>query len=310
MVLGENVGEYKLIMKKELKLGFADTFPNCINFFTDWLSERYDITRDDVNPDYLIFGDRNFGETHYRYNCKKIFFTGENVRPNYFTYDHAITFDHINSSFHYRLPLYVLEMWAISKEEGPWNNKYLYLVNKNIDIEKENDLKQNGFSYVQSNPNVERRNQVFDYIEAKNQKIYSGGPHKNNTGFIVDRPGGHKNKIDFISKYKFNIAFENGSYPGYSTEKLLNAFYANTIPIYWGSSTIHRDFNTKAFVDYTPDLNGAYNGFDRIWSQIEHLINDKQAYLDMLSQPAFVDNIPNEFTYKNNFLNFWEVFVE
>ena len=41
-------------------------------------------------------------------------------------------------------------------------------------------------------------------------------------------------KLKIISNHKFNIAFENSSYPGYVTEKITDAFIANTIPIYWG----------------------------------------------------------------------------
>jgi inorganic pyrophosphatase len=50
---------------RDLKLGFADTFDTAKRFFTETLSQYYNVIRDDDAPDYLIFGDRNFGETHY-----------------------------------------------------------------------------------------------------------------------------------------------------------------------------------------------------------------------------------------------------
>ncbi len=43
-----------------------------------------------------------------------------------------------------------------------------------------------------------------------------------------------KNKIDTLKNYNFTIAFENTDYPGYITEKIIHAFIAGTIPLYWG----------------------------------------------------------------------------
>jgi hypothetical protein len=34
--------------------------------------------------------------------------------------------------------------------------------------------------------------------------------------------------------YNFVIAFENVDYPGYITEKIMDAFQAGTVPLYWG----------------------------------------------------------------------------
>ncbi len=68
--------------KPELVLGFTDTFSTVEKFFTDILSPYYEIVRNDQNPDYLIFGDSNFGQNHWSYDqtmVRKILFTGENV---------------------------------------------------------------------------------------------------------------------------------------------------------------------------------------------------------------------------------------
>jgi len=47
-----------------------------------------------------------------------------------------------------------------------------------------------------------------------------GEPHGN---WFYDEGG----KIDLISKYKFNICFENSIHPGYYTEKPIHAKYAS-----------------------------------------------------------------------------------
>ena len=61
--------------KPILNLGFTDTFGAIEEFFTETLSQDFEIVRDDENPDYLIFGDRNFGENNLRYDETKCIYT-------------------------------------------------------------------------------------------------------------------------------------------------------------------------------------------------------------------------------------------
>lgn len=281
-----------------LKLGFADTYDNAKFFFESVLSRRYKIIRDDKDPDYLIFGDGNFGYSHRGYTrAKKIFFTGENVRPNYADCSHAITFDHENSPKHYRLPLYVLEMWACEKDNG---FKYYHLKNKQIDVEKEWAKKKVLAAYIQSNPRCEPRNRIVQFL-MQNNVVASGGPHMNNIGHTI--PRNRNLKLDFFNDAYFGLALENGAYPGYVTEKILDSYYANTIPVYWGSQTVHKDFNPKSYIDV--------NNFSKelLLSYLKHLANNKNEYCDILSQPAFVNDIPNEYTNIHSFLNWFDTFV-
>lgn len=44
---------------------------------------------------------------------------------------------------------------------------------------------------------------------------------------------------------------ENGVYPNYITEKILNGFMSGTIPIYHGSALVFEIFNRNAFVCVT-----------------------------------------------------------
>lgn len=43
-----------------------------------------------------------------------------------------------------------------------------------------------------------------------------------------------KNKIKTLMNYNFTIAFENSDHPGYISEKIIHAFIAGTVPLYWG----------------------------------------------------------------------------
>jgi len=81
----------------------------------------------------------------------------------------------------------------------------------------------------------------------------------------VDAPGGSMNnmpgidslytgdkwevKRQFLSEYKFTIAFENDIFPGYQTEKLYDAMLAGSIPIYCGDPFVSDVFNPGSFVN-------------------------------------------------------------
>lgn len=289
--------------RRPLKLGFADTFSTAINFFTYALGKYYHVIRDDTNPEYLIYGDGNFGNSHRHFDgrAKKIFYTGENVRPNYDECLHAMTFDHENSSRHYRLPLYVIDMYGAVVEK--WTDDYYQLVGFTHDYEKEYDTRK-FCSFVVSNPRQEMRNAMFGLTNTY-KGVDSAGPHLNNMGDVLPRDK-LEYKLDFLNKYRFNICFENGSYPGYTTEKLFNALQVKTMPIYWGSPTVDRDFNSKAFINCHN-----FKTLNDVVKYVEHLDSPagKQEYLDIIQRPAFKNDIPNEYTDLHNLYEWWNKFV-
>ena len=70
--------------------------------------------------------------------------------------------------------------------------------------------------------------------------IDMGGANKNNVG------GKIRNKIKFLSSYKFSITMENTEGQGYISEKIFDSFMAGKIPIYYGSYMIDAFINPKA----------------------------------------------------------------
>ena len=82
-----------------------------------------------------------------------------------------------------------------------------------------------------SNPNAKEGIDFFNALSVV-KHVDSGGRHLNKIGYSVD------NKMEFIKDYKFVIAFENSSYPGYTTEKILEPLVAGCIPVYWGSPAV------------------------------------------------------------------------
>lgn len=296
---------------KQLRIGFADTYENAILFFEDVLSRRYDIIRDDDYPEYLIFGDSNFGNDHnlpdYR-DSKKIFFTGENVRPDFSDCDVALTFDHENSFRHYRLPLYVLEMWAINKDNNSSGQfSFDYLIKK-PDIRDLNPFLQWKMAFIQTNPHQQFRNAIAANLDSVGL-LASGGPFMNNLPLV---PRNRDAKFQFYGKYLFGSAMENGTYPGYVTEKLLDCYYSNTIPIYWGSPTVARDFNPYSFIDlsiFPYSETGANDASQVLLAVMEDLTSHPKDAIQMLNEPAFNNNVLPDVANLDNFLDWWDKFV-
>jgi alpha(1,3/1,4) fucosyltransferase len=261
------------------KIGFVDTFEGLsAPFFMDLLSRRYDVIRDDENAEILFFGDENFGTENLKYNTRsvfKIFFTGENRRWTNYHAHAGITFDHDESPNHFRLPLYVVEQWGLTNQHtgyGPLESVHVQQVPEKSEF----------CCYINSNPNCLERNLFFSKLSMYKQ-VKSYGPHLNNVGYVV--PRGTRRKTDVMEKHKFAICYENGSHPGYVTEKLVHAFHSRTVPIYWGSPTVELDFDDDSYIS-----RHNYNSDDEMIEDIKTLDNDDYLYNKMLSKSVFTDH--------------------
>jgi hypothetical protein len=273
-----------------IKIGFAD-FGMTPDWFMGILKQKYDVVRDDDNPHILIFGDENFGNKNEQYDPQKVFkvfVTGENRRFWNYKCHAGITFDHIDDSRHFRMPLYIHEIYSLTKEQGFYD----------IDNFPPPKDKTGFATFVVSNPYSEKRNQLFGLIN-EYKKVDSGGPLFNNIGYKLSRLT--RDKIEFLETRKFNLAFENSSYAGYATEKILHSFYARTIPVYWGSPTIDLDFNPDAMINWHD-----YRDDTKFLERIIEVDNNDELYYNMLSQPMFRNNRPNKYMDMNIFLDWWD----
>jgi hypothetical protein len=100
---------------------------------------------------------------------------------------------------------------------------------------------------------------------------------------------------------KFNIAFENASLPGYTTEKIFEAMRARCLPIYWGNPRIHEEFNPRSFLNYFE-----FSDEEALIERIRELDQDDAKYLEVMRQPCFHQNQPNEFFRPDRLLDFFE----
>lgn len=274
-----------LSTRRCVRLGFADFYPGFCkrdNWFTHLLGKYYDVAITD-DPDYLIFS--TYGNEHLRYGCSKIFYTAENVRPDFDHCDWAFGFDFLEDPRHYRLPLYPFyaDVDELTKPKPP--------------AEQILAGKRHFCCMVVSNPKGQERTQFFHQL-SKYKQVHSGGWYLNNIGGPVPKTiDGKPGKVEFIRKYKFVIAFENESYPGYTTEKIFEPMLVHSIPIYWGNPRVDQDFNPKSFVNCHD-----YRNFEEVIERIIEIDTDETEYWAVMEQPYFVGNIPNEYVQNENIL--------
>lgn len=273
-------------MKPILKINFSDfwkKFKKEGNFFWRLLSPHFELQLSD-KPDVLIYSV--FGKEFYKYNCKRIFYTGETATANFNECDYALTFDILDNPKHFRCPIYTL-YGNVNKGYGTLNS---LLEPRNVE---EIIARKNKFcAFVVSNPHCLKRNIFFEKL-SKYKKVDSGGKFMNNVGGPVE------SKMAFINDYKFVISFENESYKGYTTEKIAEPLIVGSIPIYWGNPLVHLDFNPKSFINYHEFKND-----EEVIAKIIEIDTNQQLYRQMLEQPAFHNNVMNQYCNLDNITQF------
>lgn len=253
-----------------IKVNFCDFWPNFDNenLFLRFLRKSYDIEISE-NPDFLIYSV--YGDNHLKYNdCVKILFTGENCVPDFNLCDYAMGFHYIDFGDRYlRFPLYVYYQW--------YHEKALQIhLTQHLNNEELKNLANRKFcNFIYSNNiNSDPIRDLFYQKLSKYKRVDSGGKHLNNIGYSVF------NKIYFIKDYKFTIAFENSSTPGYTTEKILEPILVNSIPIYYGNPIIQFDFNPDSFIIHkTKDL------IDYTIEKVIYFDKNDDEYIKLLKMP-------------------------
>jgi len=145
--------------------------------------------------------------------------------------------------------------------------------------------------FLVSNGGCEIRNNMF-YLLNQYKKVDSCGHFANNMGGYLQFPYHTPEYIQFISNYKFIICFENSKIGTYSTEKIVNPYLANIIPIYWSSHYIKHTLNEESMLfleDERPET------YARLIERIFELDCDDDKYVEFVNRPVF-----SQMDYWNN----------
>lgn len=247
-------------MKRLIKINFVDFwdgFDSSNNDFINELRKTFDVELSH-QPDYIFFSC--FGYEHLKYKCIRIFYTGEAYTPNFNECDYAIGFDRMTFGDRYlRIPLY--QLFQYKKEYNQLKSRRIVT---NIDLSHKTDF----CSFVYSNCFADDIRTKFFKLLSSYKRVNSGGRYLNNIGAPVS------DKKEFQSRHKFAIAFENSSYDGYCTEKLMEAFAAGCIPIYHGDPRVTEDFNPDSFINVHE-----YSSIDDVVNRVKEIDADDALYL-------------------------------
>ena len=259
--------------KKTVKVKFLDYWSDFPRKRDDYLVLRLLRKHYDVqiceDADYVFFSA--MGNSHWSVpdRCVKIFHTGENLVPDFNACDYALGFDWMDFGDRYlRCPLYLFYDPALL---DAMEHKHELPEGWTLEGEKPDFC-----SFVVSNPDNPFRNEAFRVLSGY-KRVDSGGRYMNNVGGPV------KDKAAFERTHKFSLCFENGSYPGYTTEKLVEAFAARTVPVYWGDPEVGQVFNPAAFIAVS-----AYDSLEQLLLRVEALVRDNDEYMRMLREPALL----------------------
>ena len=252
------------------RIGFSDMwdgFHPDYNMFTLML-EASGVKRKVVGVtegpmDVLLFGP--FGDAWKKFPAElpKIHYTGENTEP--IVRDDIrlnIGYKHLdmNDGRYLRLPLWMLEInWFRANPERIGNPKPIPIemaccaaAEAAAAAVAAAAVREKFCAFVVTNPRQPMRNAAFQWL-SQYKPVDSAGRLFNNVGSAIfaglGGGGGELAKVEFYKKYRFVLAYENQSSPGYTTEKLLHAKAAGCVPIYWGDPKVERDFDTAGFID-------------------------------------------------------------
>ena len=265
------IGTFDPLHKRKIYVKYMDFWPAFQLSRFDVhriLLERYEVIESE-KPDYVIFGE--FGGENYgienRINCVKLFLTIENRGPNFDNTDYAIGIHYIEKGDRYfRKPTETHQLSAIQ-------TVYNVTQVKNIDIPSKKFC-----AWVVSNGGGTERNNFYDKL-SQYKVVDSGGSFRNNVGGPVG------DKLEFLSHYKFSICFENSKTQGYISEKLVDAFEAGTIPIYFGDDTVLELLNNKSYIHVKDE-----SEFDEKIELIKKIDNNDTLYQEMIREKIVLDD--------------------
>ena len=244
------------------------------------LKGKINLVIDEENPDYLLYATFGCENVLNKYNNTiKIAFFTENQLPDLNYADYAVGLGHINHlDRFFTFPYFVYELNVRNIQIKDFE----IIRNETLNSE----IRKKFCAAVITNPVGFRLNFLKELNQYK--QIDMGGRFRNNVGGFV------KNKIKFLKDYKFSLAMENSEADGYTTEKIIDAFLAGTIPIYYGDYMVDDYINPKTYI-----LIRDYRDMKKKIDYIKKIDNDDNLYRSILKEKVFiddffVDNIINE----------------
>ena len=295
-----------------------------MRYFIFVLSKKYNVIVDTEHPDLVIYSNIHYDAnsldtftkklpTSYNDASKKYLFVSGEVsdfisvlKDNVW----SMGYQKEDHPHYLRVPSCVIDVWTLFDESRLTDSPLGWLT------KPRKYLSDKKFCCITQASESSFRAQVFDKLSTY-KAVDSSGPWRQNLfgadtldkyqwlkEEYIGRNDGltYREKIQFFEKYKFNIAIHYTNTDYIIQEKLFHAFFAATVPLFYGNKYILEEgFNPDAFV----------NIHDSDWfDKVVRLDTSSEMYRNAIQAPIFLGNrLPDYFDF-DYVLSFLEKIVE
>lgn len=172
---------------------------------------------------------------------ERIYMTGERSTPRMDHCEWALAFDYeadVGSDRYMRYPLYAWGSDGHSALHG--------LDSMRVETTEERQAREHFCAFIYGNKRAWLRRFLF-LLLSQHRRVDAPGRVHNNCPPIGPSA---QAKHDFLKQRRFTIAFENSSARGYTTEKIVDALLAGSVPIYWGDPSIAEQFDERCYINW------------------------------------------------------------
>lgn len=262
---------------KEVKIKFIGFWPEFVPdeySFYRALQRNFRVSITD-DADYVFCSIWGVKYDYCNFPQVRIMYSGENYIPDFNLVDYAITSYPIEFlDRHFYMPNCIDKYHHLETLETHGRSYGRNLL----------DGKQFFASFIAGHESeYSIRGDFFKQL-SEYKRVESVGSFLNNQndGYTVDFT--NDSKTDFQRRCKFSLCFESTKHQGFITEKITDAFFADTIPVYYGSDTVSSIFNQRAFINISD-----YDSFDEAIARIIEIDQDDEEYLQMMNEPLFAE---------------------
>lgn len=274
--------------------GFWKSFDKNENMFTQILSKKYEVEVTSNDPDFVICSPLGEVYEYIKFDCPRIMYTGEFLSADFSAIDYFIGYDDISfGDRSFRFPLFLY-----NDNNGIYANSGALTEDEAYSELKKKDLFCN---YIFGHDTAIGKREEILYELMKYKRVECAGKHKNN--MPDNQVYNIRNKKELMRKCKFTNCAESVCYPGFTSEKIGDAYLCRTIPIYYGDPNVGKCFNTETFVNCIefPDIESAVK-------RVIEIDNNDEMFVHMLSTYRYLEENYEETMYHRLEEYLWNIF--
>lgn len=184
-----------------------------------------------------------FGRRHEAIRGTGLAVSGEPMLPPRRYAQWTIDWRHLPHDHHLRLPFWAMVLARPERER--------VLADERSALGDLSSVPERFCNFIYSNAGCEMRNAFFVALHSRRPVDALGSVfHNADDARLSSRvdPAWSATKRTVLADYRFTIAFENEEHPGYTTEKMVDAWRAGSVPIYWGDPAVVADFPSGSYL--------------------------------------------------------------